>query len=153
MTTPESKRFYYIDWLRVFAIATVFLFHDARFFDSDDWHVKNAQTSQAFTIFVVFTAQWLMPLFFTLSGLSAYYALRFQTARRYVWSKVLRLLGPLVFGMFTHVAYQVYLERLTHGDFAGSFLEFLPHYFEGAYGLGGNFAWMGLHLWYLEMLF
>ncbi|OHB80131.1 MAG: hypothetical protein A2Z25_24630 [Planctomycetes bacterium RBG_16_55_9] len=94
-----------------------------------------------------------MPLFFVLSGLSAYYALSFQTARRYVWSKVLRLIVPLVFGMFTHVSYQVYLERLTHGDFSGSFLEFLPHYFEGGYGLGGNFAWMGLHLWYLEMLF
>lgn len=153
MTISESKRYYYIDWLRVFAILVVFLFHNARFFDSDDWHVKNAETSQGFTIFIVFTSQWVMPLFFVLSGLSAHYALRSQTARRYMWSKVLRLVVPLTIGMFTHVSYQVYLERLTHGDFAGSFFEFLPHYFEGAYGLGGNFAWMGLHLWYLEMLF
>lgn len=153
MTTSESKRYYYIDWLRVLAILAVFLFHNARFFDSDDWHVKNAETSLGFTIFIVFTSQWLMPLFFILSGLSAYYALEFQTAKRYVWSKVLRLAVPLIVGMLTHVSYQVYLERLTHGDFTGSFLEFLPHYFEGGYGFGGNFAWMGLHLWYLEMLF
>ncbi|MFC1634715.1 acyltransferase family protein [Planctomycetota bacterium] len=153
MTVSEPKRYYYIDWLRVLAILAVFLFHNARFFNSEDWHVKNAETSQGFTIFIVFTSQWLMPLFFILSGLSAYYALAFQTAKKYVWSKVLRLVVPLTIGMFTHVSYQVYLERLTHGDFTGSFLEFLPHYFEGGYGLGGNFAWMGLHLWYLEMLF
>jgi hypothetical protein len=33
---------------------------------------------------------------------------------------------------------------------------FLPHYFDGLYldiGEGGNFAWMGLHLWYLLVLF
>ena len=153
MTISESRRYYYIDWLRVFAILVVFLFHNARFFDFEDWHVKNAETSLGFTIFIVFTAQWIMPLFFILSGLSTYYAMRFQTIGKYVWSKVLRLVVPLTAGMFTHAAYQVYLERLTHGDFTGSFLEFLPHYFKGAYGLGGNFAWMGLHLWYLEMLF
>jgi glucan biosynthesis protein C len=149
----ETKRYYYIDWLRVLAILTVFLFHNARFFDLEDWHVKNAQTSMGFTIFITFIAQWLMPLFFILSGLSTYYALRFQSVGRYMRSKFLRLAVPLVVGMFTHVSYQVYLERLTHGDFSGSFIEFLPHYFEGGYGFGGNFAWMGLHLWYLEMLF
>ncbi len=47
----------------------------------------------------------------------------------------------------------VYLERHTQGGFSGSYFEFLPHYFEGFYAFGGNFAWMGLHLWYLEILF
>jgi peptidoglycan/LPS O-acetylase OafA/YrhL len=48
---------------------------------------------------------------------------------------------------------QVYLERVTHHQFTGTFFEFLPHYFDGLYGFGGNFAWMGLHLWYLLVLF
>jgi hypothetical protein len=55
--------------------------------------------------------------------------------------------------VFTHSSLQVYLERITHGQFSGSYWAFLPHYFEGMYGFGGNFAWMGLHLWYLEALF
>ena len=67
--------------------------------------------------------------------------------------KVLRLLVPLVVGAFTHVAVQVYLERITHHQFVGTFFEFLPQYFNGLYGFGGNFAWMGLHLWYLLVLF
>jgi glucan biosynthesis protein C len=56
-------------------------------------------------------------------------------------------------GIFTHAALQVYLERITHGQFRGSFFAFLPHYFDGLYAFGGNFAWMGLHLWYLLILF
>jgi hypothetical protein len=66
---------------------------------------------------------------------------------------VLRLLVPLLVGIFTHVALQVYLERVSNGAFHGSFWAFVPHYFDGWYGFGGNFAWMGLHLWYLELLF
>ena len=58
MTTSESRRYYYIDWLRVLAILVVFAFHNARFFDSDDWHVKNAETSKGFTIFIVTCGNW-----------------------------------------------------------------------------------------------
>jgi peptidoglycan/LPS O-acetylase OafA/YrhL len=42
----------------------------------------------------------------------------------------------------------MYLERLTHGQFSGSFFEFIPHYFQP-----GIFASWGVHLWYLRMLF
>jgi hypothetical protein len=66
---------------------------------------------------------------------------------------IVRLFVPLLVGMLTHIAFQVYLERLHKGEFSGSFFEFYPHYFDGMYGFGGNFAWMGLHLWYLEALF
>lgn len=46
----------------------------------------------------------------------------------------------------------MYLERVQQGGFAGSFVDFLPHVFDGSYGFGGNFPWMGLHLWYLLAL-
>jgi hypothetical protein len=51
------------------------------------------------------------------------------------------------------VILQVYFERVSHHQFSGSLLEFLPHYFEGIYGFGGNFALVGNHLWYLAVLF
>jgi len=38
-------------------------------------------------------------------------------------------------------------------QFAGSFVQFLPYYFKGFYGYGGNFAWTGFHPWYLLILF
>jgi hypothetical protein len=55
--------------------------------------------------------------------------------------------------LLTHVPLQVYVERVSQDRFAGSFWDFVPRYFNGLYGFGGNFAWMGLHLWYLLMLF
>ena len=64
-----------------------------------------------------------------------------------------RLFVPLVVGVFSHAMLQVCLERVTHHQFRGSFFDFIPHYFEGWYGFGGKFAWMGLHLWYLLILF
>src|SRR4029453_9186485 len=95
----------------------------------------------------------LMPLIFVISGMSTFYALGTRGVGRFVKDRALRLLGPLLVGIFTHVMLQVYLERVSHGQFSRSFFAFIPHYFYGFYGFGGNFAWMGLHLWYLEMLF
>jgi len=132
---------------------TVLFFHCARFFDDDGWHAKSGEISYGMTVFVAVVAQWLMPLFFVLSGMSACYALDYLSGRGYLNARVKRLLVPLVVGVLTHVSLQVYIERATQGGFSGSFFKFYPHYFDGFYAFGGNFAWMGLHLWYLEMLF
>ncbi len=142
-----------IDWLRVLAMLSVFLFHCARYFDFEDWHVKNPQTSFGFTVFVGILVQWIMPIFFVLSGESTWFALRFRSAGQYAGERFKRLLIPLIFGIFILIPPQVYIERLTHGRFQGSFFRFYPHYFDGFYGFGGNFAWMGLHLWFLLALF
>jgi acyltransferase-like protein len=67
----------------------------------------------------------------------------------------MRLLVPLVVAVFTYAPLQVYLERITHSQFSGSFFAFLPHYFEGIYlgdGSAGNFAFVGMHMWYVFLL-
>jgi hypothetical protein len=97
-------------------------------------------------------------LIFTISGASLFFALgKGGGAGRFVKDKVLRLLVPLVVGIFTHASLQVYLERLTHGQFSGTFTQFLPHYFQGHYDgdnpATGNLAVTGMHLWYLLYLF
>lgn len=147
------QRQYYLDWMRVITILLVFLFHCARFFDFDDWHVKNAALSTTANLFTFFMVQWMMPLFFFISGASTWLALQFKAGGKFFADRVKRILVPLMFGILILSPHQVYLERLTHGQFKGSFIDFLPHYFSGLYGLGGNFAWMGLHLWYLLLLF
>ncbi|MDH4258187.1 MAG: acyltransferase family protein, partial [Candidatus Aminicenantes bacterium] len=80
-----------IDWLRVLAMLSVFLFHCARFFDYEDWHVKNLQTSFGFTVFVGILVQWIMPIFFVLSGQSTWFALRFRNAGQYIGERFKRL--------------------------------------------------------------
>ncbi len=151
MTTHERR--HDIDWMRVLAMLSVFLFHCARFFDYEDWHVKNLQTSFGFTVFVGILVQWIMPIFFVLSGQSTWFALRFRSAGQYIGERFKRLFIPLVFGIFILIPPQVYIELVSHGRFEGSFFRFYPHYFDGFYGFGGNFAWMGLHLWFLLVLF
>lgn len=155
--SAESTRRHDVDWLRVLGMVAVFLFHCGRFFDTEGWHVKSPHTSERVSFLTLIVAvQWLMPLFFVLSGISTYHSLSVQNWRQFLASRVRRLAVPLVFGVFVVIApYQVYLERVSHGQFSGSFWSFYPHYFEGWYGIqeGGNFAWMGLHLWYLEALF
>lgn len=149
---PVTQRRLYLDWLRVMAILMVFVFHSSRFFDTFPWHVKNPVTYQSVQMFTTFFSVWGMPLMFVISGASLYFSV--SKPAKFIKDKVLRLLVPLVVGVFTHVALGVYLERLTHHQFTGSFFEFYPHYFQGWYGEGnGNFAWMGLHLWYLLVLF
>ncbi len=147
------KRRVELDWLRLGTILAVFTFHTARFFDPEGWHVKNAVLHGWLVGPERFFIVWAMPLLFVISGGAVTLSLRSRSVARYLRERVLRVLVPLAVGIFTHVMWQVYLERVSHGQFEGSFLQFVPHYFDGLYGLGGNFAWMGLHLWYLMLLF
>lgn len=142
-----------IDWLRVLAMFSVFLFHCARYFDHEGWHVKNPQLGLGFSVFVGILAQWIMPIFFVLSGMSSRFALNFRSAGQFIGERFKRLVIPLVFGIFILIPPQVYIERFTNNQFDGTFFQFYPHYFDGWYGFGGNFAWMGLHLWFLLVLF
>ncbi|MCK7480842.1 MAG: hypothetical protein M0C28_29235 [Candidatus Moduliflexus flocculans] len=57
--------------------------------------------------------------------------------------------------IFTYAPVQIYLERITHGQFSGSFFAWLPHCFEGIYlgdGSAGNFAIIPMHMWYVFFL-
>ena len=153
METKIVQRRLDLDWLRVLAILAIFVFHSTRLFDTDDWSIKNPTTYSALDVWKEFAMTWGMPLILIISGASVFYALNTVRAGTYLKGLFARLFLPLVVGIFTHVAFQVYLEDLQKGTFKGSFWQFYPHYFDGMYGFGGNFAWMGLHLWYLEMLF
>lgn len=148
----SAQRRYDFDWLRILAILAVFIFHTGRAFDQGGWHIKNAVTTPGMSIWSQFMVLWLMPIIFIVSGVSVYFTAD-KRPGAFIKDKVLRLLVPLIVGAFSHVAVQVYIEHVTQHGFTGSFFEFIPTYFQGFYGLGGNFAWMGLHLWYLLALF
>ncbi len=150
----RAPRKHYLDWLRVLGILVVFLYHSSRFFDANNsWHIKNGITFVRLRFFLAFTEQWMMPLMIIVSGASVYFSLTSRRAGSFLKERVLRLFVPLTIGIFTHSIWQIYLERLAHNQFVGSFWQFLPEYFQGLYGFGGNFAWMGVHLWYLLVLF
>ena len=145
-----SQRQRYLDWLRVLAVALLVPFHTGMMFVFWPFHISNDTRSIAIQLFNEFLNTWHMPLFFFLSGAGTWYALGFRSGGAYTKERFLRLFVPLVFGMLVIVPPQVYIERLYHGQFHGSFLAFYPHVFNGPYPKG-NLSWH--HLWFLSYLF
>ena len=150
----KTERRYDIDWLRVFAMFSVFLIHNAIYFTYYSWYVKNPQTSRGMTIFATFLLQWTVPLFFFLAGENSRFSLSLRTGGQFIKERFMRLIIPFLFGVLIVIApLQVYFQRVSRLHITDSFIEFYPQYFKGFYGFGGNFAWHGHHLWFLLALF
>ena len=149
----QTNRLYYLDWLRVIAMISVFFHHCSRIFDLRGFPIHNAIMSLPPTIHREFFNLWMIPLLFIISGAAVYYSLKFRKAGGFIKERSLRILVPLLLiGIFVIAPPQVYLERLINGEFSGTFFEWYPHYFEGDYPQG-NFAISGIHLWFLWFLF
>lgn len=159
MQPDTLKRHDDLDWLRVIATLTVFLFHGARFFDQIPWEVKNAEQSLMMTLLVALLAQWLMPFFFLLSGISMALALRVRTAGQLLRERFMRILLPyLTVGILLLIPPQEYIAALTRGDLdpRTTFPQFYLHYLSHLRLFGDDFPWLALpqmHLWYLLYLF
>ena len=150
-TRDRSERAHYVDALRGGAIALVFLVHVAEVFNPwDEWHISNSERSRAIGEIAVLAAPWVMPLVMLLAGFGAWHSLRDRDNAGYLRERVLRLALPAVVGTLLLVPPQVYLERRLDGQFGGSLVAFLPHFFDGIYPRG-NLSWH--HLWFLAHLF
>ena len=157
-TVAQQERRYDIDWLRILAVLTLFVFHTARIFDIyQPFYAKNEEVSAALTHIIIDTIfPWFMPLFFLLAGASTWYALGFRSERAYALERFKRLLIPFVFGMVLLIPPQSYYGLLGHSSYAESFLKYYPGFFRiipqdlDGYYLGG--FTMG-HLWFIFYLF
>ncbi len=146
-----SNRQTYLDWLRLFAIIGVLLFHSAMPFASEEvWHIKNKETSNLFLEFNFFLSRFRMPLLFFISGAVCFFMLKNRNAGQFIGLRFRRLFIPLIFGMLIIVPPQIYLERVNQG-FSGGFLDFYPSIFRGEAYPAGNTSWH--HLWFVLYLF
>lgn len=146
-----SNRQSYLDWLRMFAIVGVLLFHSAMPFAAEEgWHIKNKETSHLFTEFTFFLSRFRMPLLFFISGAVSYFILMKKTAVEFIGMRFHRLIIPLLFGMLMIVPPQIYMERLTQG-YDGSYFDFYPNIFNGVPYPKGDTSWH--HLWFILYLF
>ncbi|MCA1055826.1 acyltransferase family protein [Rossellomorea aquimaris] len=145
-----------LDWMKVIATLLVFLYHCSMFLNPFDWHVKNNELDSTLVLtFSLLVGGWIMPVFFIISGISSHYSLRKRSSLIYMKERAVRLGIPLLFGALILSPPQVYIERVSNHQFSGTFWAFLPHTFDGLYleiGGSGNFAFFGLHLWYLLAL-
>lgn len=145
----EKERRYDIDWIRVIVFDILILYHIGMFFVPWDWELKNDETVAWLQWPMLFINRWRLPILFVISGMGTRFALSHRTGQMFAKERLKRLFIPLMVGILLIVAPQIYMVRLSQGANYSSFLEFYPHFFEGAYP-EGNFTWA--HLWFLPYL-
>lgn len=160
-SSPASApvRQHHLDNLRNLAVLALILFHSARLFDSEAWHMKDAGVYPAADLLIMAMGPWHMPLLFLLAGASAVLALERRSGGQFAGERFSRLFVPLGAGIILVVMIQVYLERISPmvpnrqspTDFDGSLAEFVPAFFSSCCYEDGNFSWH--HLWFLAYLF
>jgi hypothetical protein len=153
---------YWLDWLRVLAMGTIFLFHSSRPFAPPSWHVMNSTLDLGFTLFDAFISGWIMPLFFVISGIAVYFSIGKRSALQFVKDRFLRLMIPfLTVGLLLVLSVNAYYDAVFHGNFTGDFLSFyLGLYFTRFFPFTLTFSStyfansnQGIYLWYLFWLF
>lgn len=144
-------RRYDLDWLRVVVFSLLIIYHTGMFFVPWGWHLKNNVIYDWLTWPMLFLNQWRLPILFLISGMGTYYALSKRNIWQFNKERFLRLAIPLLFGMLVIVPPQIYFERLTEGQFQGSYWQYLSTIaYNGVYP-EGNISWH--HLWFLPYLF
>jgi glucan biosynthesis protein C len=136
-----------LDWLRVMGILLVFIYHSSRFYNVEDWTVKNNIWYPLVEVWNSFSTTFMMPLMFVISGASLFYAMGKGGFGKFLKDKTLRLLIPLLVAVLTQISIQSYLYSNTHEEFSGNYFQFLPHYYHL-----DSINWLGGHLWYIWFL-
>ncbi len=157
----KTERWYWLDWLRILAMGTIFLYHCGRPFIHIEWHIMNPEPDMLFMLVNIFVSGWIMPLFFVISGMATYFSLAKRNSKQFATSRFKRLMIPFIFALFIILPVHRYYSALFAGYFTESFKNFyFWEYFIRAfpfdsdlsptYFAGSN---QGVYLWYIFWLF
>jgi glucan biosynthesis protein C len=172
---PTSRR-RDVDWLRIFAVYLLFVFHVAMAFNpAPFYHIRNGELSFVMLVAAGFISLWHMPLLFLLAGWSAHGSLAARGTAGFAKERFLKLWVPLVSGCVLLMPAIKFLELRSGLDanytglfvspallpsfatvipqglplmapFDETFLEFLPTFFTRP----ERFTWA--HLWFIAYL-
>jgi glucans biosynthesis protein C len=150
-TINKTERMHDLDWLRVIAIILLIFFHVGMVFISWTWYfMQDVETSPILDEATLFLSHWRMALLFLISGAGTLFALGYRSHTKYVKERFIRLLIPLLFGIFIIIPPQIYFELLDQGWVFSDYFEFSQRYFEGGLYPLGDFSWH--HLWFIAYL-
>jgi len=91
-------RKYYLDTLRLMAIVLVIFAHIFMIYSILPYYV-HFEDNGLLTLIVFIMMVWLMPLLFTIAGITTYYSFKKRTVKEYLKERVLRLLIPFISAM------------------------------------------------------
>ncbi len=148
----ESKRLYYIDWLRALVILTLIPFHAALTYLRFGYvYIKAPVADLSALPFLIVTTplgDFFMTLLFFVSGVASFYSFQKRGGGRYIGERLQKLMKPFLLGFLTICPVTAYLQALYEG-YQGGFISFIPQFF--FYKLFYYPAYA--HLWFLLYLF
>lgn len=105
-------RRYDVDWLRVFAIFLLLIYHIAIMFQP--WgkqiaFIQSEESSSAIWIPMALINVWRIPLLFFVSGMGVCFALRKRNWKELLIDRAKRILLPLIFGSFFIVPLHIFI--------------------------------------------
>src|SRR5687767_9355722 len=116
---PDSQRRIDLDWIRIGAFLVLILYHVGMYYVSWDWHVKSPAASRTLEPLMLAVNPWRLALLFLVSGAATAFMLRRLAPGPLARSRSLRLLVPLLFGMFVVVPPQAYFEVVEKVAYTG----------------------------------
>jgi glucan biosynthesis protein C len=162
MKTP-SQRLFFLDWVRIIAFLLLILYHVGMYYVSWDWHVKSPFASTAIEPFMMLSSPWRLSLLFLISGVAASFMIAKVGALAFMRQRSVRLLLPLIFGMFVIVPPQAYFEVVEKVAYQGSYSDFMGLYVSGYGGFcrgtdcldmpTWNHLWFVAYLWVYTLVF
>ena len=149
-----------LDAIRTLVVVGLVFFHAALVFDaSDDFYVKNAETTGVTTVLAGFGVLWAMPALFLIAGFGAWHSMSRRGAGGFAVERLQRLGVPLVFAVLTFIPVPQWL-RLKAADpgYHESYPAFLPRFYDVRFApsdfpfvLRGDHFETG-HLWFVVLL-
>ena len=131
------NRRYDIDWLRVFALGLLIIYHISIVFQPWAYFIYFPQSEkpiESIWLLMSLINIWRIPLLFIISGMGVYLAMRRRNWKELLKDRTKRILRPLIFGSLFIVPIHVYIYQ--------AFMGFDSKYFPGT-----------IHLWFLGNIF
>lgn len=127
----ETKRLYYIDWLRVSVVLSLIPFHAAlTYLRYGIVYIKEpvaGLSALPFLVIVVPLGDFIMTLLFFVSGIASFYSIS-RDSTMYIQERLNKLMFPFLLGYLVLCPVTAYLQALYEG-YQGGFLSFIPQFF------------------------
>jgi hypothetical protein len=157
--TPERR--VDLDWVRISAFGLLIFYHVGMLYVSWGFHIKSEHRITALEPLMLVLNPWRLALLFLVSGVATRCMMQKYAIVPLLRSRSVRLLIPLVFGMFVIVPPQSYLQIVEALGYPAGFVDFyLRHYL--AFGSQfcpnpciilptWNHLWFVVYLWVYTM--
>jgi hypothetical protein len=150
-----------LDWVRIAAFGLLIFYHVGMLYVSWGFHIKSAHRITALEPLMLVLNPWRLALLFLVSGVATRFMLRKNPLPRLMRLRSVRLLIPLIFGIFVVVPPQAYHQIVESVGYPAGFADFyLWHYL--AFGKEfcpnpciilptWNHLWFVVYLWVYTM--